>query len=101
MLMFNFHIAFSLALIALALSVAVLILSKAHENAGTALVKSILYIVIVAAILNALCTSYYAVKYWAGGYFDKPFPHMMMQDNKMMMSGQMMGGNQIEEHHKQ
>lgn len=90
MLMFNFHMVFSWALIALAAGAAILIWSKVHENVGVTLPKIIGYIVIIAALLNALCSGYYAVKYWMDGYFDKPFPPVMMQDNKMMMHAQMM-----------
>ena len=105
--MFNFHTAFSLALIALALGGAVLILSKAYENVGTTLAKIIAYIVIVVAIPNVLCTSYYAVKYRVDGYFDKPFPPMMMpgqmmQNMKGAMMSEQMPNNAVEhkEHHK-
>lgn len=118
MLMFNFHIAFSLALIALAFGAAVLIWAKAHESVGVTLPKIIGYIVIIVAVLNILCSGYSASKYLMDGYFYKPFHPMMMQENMTMtpcrmmqmmqnmkcpvMSGQMMGnkmmgGNQMME----
>lgn len=101
MLMFNFYIAFSLGLIALAFGAAILIWSKGHESVGTSLAKLIGYIIIIVSVPNLLCNSYWAVKYWFQGSFDKPYPMMMMRDQMMggknmqmmqcpMMSGQMM-----------
>src|SRR4030067_3039709 len=94
MLMFCFHIAFSVGLIALASSAAILIWAKVHENVGTGLAKSIGYLVVLFSVLNIACTGYCAFKYWQQGYFDKPCPMMsgqMMGDkNTPMMSGQMM-----------
>jgi len=89
MLMFHFHMTFALGLIAFALGASVLIWSKAHESVGTSLAKLIGYIVIILAVINLLCTGYYAVKYSQEGSFDKPYP-MMMQHQKMQ--GQMMPG---------
>ena len=94
MLMFCFHIAFSVGLIALASSAAILIWAKVHENVGTGLAKSIGYLVVLFSVLNIACTSYCAFKYWQQGYFDKSYPmmsgQMMDAKNMPMMSGQMM-----------
>lgn len=97
MLMLNFHAIVSLELIALAFGVAILIWSKVYENIGTSLAKIIGYVIIIVAVINVICTGYYAIKYWQEGYFDKPYP-TMMQNQKMegkmmqcpMMSRQMM-----------
>ncbi|MBU0744347.1 MAG: hypothetical protein KKE11_03150 [Gammaproteobacteria bacterium] len=92
MLMFNFHLAFSTALIALALGAAILIWSKAYNGIDAFLAKLIGYIIIIASALNIACSTYYAVKYWQDGYFNQPHP-MMMQ--RPMMLGQMMGGQMM------
>jgi len=79
MFMFGFHIAFSLALIALALGAKILIKSQERKNKGIAVIA---YVIIVAAILNIACSSFYAVKYWMSG----PNPAMMaMMQNRMTM----------------
>lgn len=92
MLMLHFHAIVSLELIALAFGAAILIWSKVHENVGTSLAKIIGYVIIIVAVINMLCTGYYAIKYWQEGYFDKPSP-MMMQNQKM--GGQMMSGKSM------
>ncbi|EKE01954.1 MAG: hypothetical protein ACD_21C00015G0001 [uncultured bacterium] len=89
MLMFNFHTAFSLGLIALSLGAAILIWSKSYENMDMRLPKIIGYLVIIISVPNLLCTGYYAAHYKLGGHFDKPYPMMMqskkMDHNKMLM----------------
>lgn len=102
MLMFNTHIAFACGLIALVLGGFLLIWSKVHANLGTIFAKTIAYLVIIIAVFNLLCTSYYMMKYWSENRFDKACPMMakcqMMKDQMMqrqmmkcpMMSGQMM-----------
>lgn len=92
MLMFNFHIVFSLGLIALASGAAILIWSEVHDSVGTSLTKVIGYIIIIVSVLNILCVGYWAIKYEYAGYFDKPYP-MMMQSP--MMRGRMMGGKNM------
>lgn len=79
--MFNFHIAFSLGLIALALGVKILIKSKEHRNMIATLIG---YLIVIAALLNVVCNGYYAVQYWKDGYFNKAYPMMMKQDSNMM-----------------
>lgn len=75
MFIFGFHIAISLMLIALALGGVLLLFSKVHSSV---LAKVIACVVIIIALLNLSCASYYAVKYWREGYFAKPMPMVAM-----------------------
>jgi hypothetical protein len=92
MLMFNFHIGFSLSLIALALGAAILVWSKAHKGIDIFLAKLIAYIVIIISILNISCNVYWATKYFSKDNLDKPYPMMMQhqgKNNMMPMNGKM------------
>jgi hypothetical protein len=81
MLMFAFHLAFLLGLIAFALGA--MLLAKAKQvGTGMVLSKILAYLIMLFALLNIICTSYYGHKFWSAGYFDKPCP-MMMKDNMM------------------
>ncbi|EKD71648.1 MAG: hypothetical protein ACD_46C00135G0001 [uncultured bacterium] len=88
MLVFMADTAFSLELITIAASVALLIWSFRNEGAGVALAYVFGYIVLVLAIFALLCTSYFSVKYWEEGYYRKPMGKpMSMQQCPMMMEG--------------
>lgn len=87
--MFNFHLSFSLTLIALTLSAALLVWAEAHKNVGTSLAKFIAYCVLILAVINVFCFGYSATRYWQEGYFKQSPMHMMLQ-NRMQMQEQMM-----------
>jgi hypothetical protein len=87
MLMFAFHSSFILGLIALALGAMILVSAK-QAGKGVVLAKIIAYLVILFAVLNILCTSYYSFKFWHMGYLDKACP-MMQSDKGMQMPGMM------------
>lgn len=84
-MMFIIDIAFSLELIALIFGAALLIYAMKHTDLGTALPKFIAYLVMILAVLSMLCTGYYTVKYWIGGYFEQPAPISRMMMKSCMM----------------
>ena len=93
MMMFQFHIAYSLELLILG---AGLVLIYAGLQRTSRLLTIGGYVLTIATILNLLCTSYYGVRYWEEGYFTPRAPQMMMQsgmaNGKMMQGGMMNGG---------
>jgi len=74
-MMFLLDMAFAIELIALGMGISMLIWSFRNEGAGVTLAKVFGYIIAVAAILGALCTSYYGFSYLAKGYFKTPMSH--------------------------
>lgn len=92
MLFSIFHIAFFLALIALALGAVIIVLAKAYANQNTTLIKIIGWIIVIIAAIHIIGFIYYGFRFWNSGFFDRPFP-MMLQNRAMptqMMPGQMM-----------
>lgn len=82
--MFQFHIAFSLGLIALSSGTALVAWSTQRGNSGLAKIIGIL--IILFSITSTLCTVYYGITYWQQGYFQSPMSmqHTMpMQDKSM------------------
>ncbi|CAM3017721.1 MULTISPECIES: hypothetical protein [Legionella] len=75
--MFQFHIAFSLGLIALSAGTVLFSWSKQQDSSGFA--KTIGVLIIIFSITSTLCTVYYGIKYWQQGSFQSP---MSMQQNQ-------------------
>lgn len=92
--MFLMDLAFAAELIALALGVGLLVWAYRSEGAGVALARVFGYIITIAAILTALCTSFYGISYWMAGYYQSPIAPMMMKGQMMqqcpMMKQRMM-----------
>lgn len=76
-MMFLLDLAFAAELIALGIGVALLVFAYRHEGAGVSLARAFGYIITIAAILSALCTTYYGICYWKQGYFKSPVAPMM------------------------
>lgn len=70
-MMFLAHIAYSTSVVTLVLGFALLAWSKKDAQASGVL-KTGGIIVLVMALLNMLCISYYMVRYWEDGYFKAP-----------------------------
>lgn len=81
-MMFTFHIAVTLELIAFAIGFGLIIWSLRNEGKAIQLAKNIGTIVAIVAVLGMLCSTYYGVKYWHEGYFQTPLG--MMQGKPMM-----------------
>lgn len=95
MLMFPFHIAYALNLIALTAGTALYAWVACKEGKGTCFAKAIGIIVIILSILSLICTVFYGVKYWKAGLDKAPLVMMqeMMQD---MHKKKSMTGNNME-----
>lgn len=83
-MMFTFHSAMMLALIAIALGVVLIVWSLRNEGQGIALAKVFGWLILIIAILGMLCSTYYSVAYWYKGYFQTPAGMSMMQSKSMM-----------------
>lgn len=70
-MMFEFHTAFSAALISLLAGTVFLIWLK-KQDAGNVLAKLVGYVVVILSISSLLCASYYGIRYWEDGYFKAP-----------------------------
>lgn len=67
-MIFLFHAAFALELIALIASVSLFIWALRHEGPGIPLGRGVGFIVTLLAILGMLSTGQYGGKYWEEGY---------------------------------
>lgn len=95
-MMFTFHAAFFLGLLALSAGLSFYIWTLRKPGAGTALAKVFGLIIIIASVSGILCLSYYAISYWHQGYFKTPMGMPMMQDKSMSgMDMQMMQSNSM------
>ncbi len=80
--MFLFDLAFAVELIALGVGVILLVFAYRNEGAGVSLARLFGYIITIAAILSALCTTYYGICYWKQGYFKSPVSDTMKNKNE-------------------
>ncbi|HCC3243582.1 TPA: hypothetical protein ACW6D3_002686 [Legionella pneumophila] len=71
-MMFMFHSAEMLGLIAIALGIMLGVWALRHEGRGTGLSKVFGWLIVIIGILGELCSTYYAIKYWYAGYFKMP-----------------------------
>lgn len=71
-MMFLFHSAMMIALIAVALGISLIVWSLRHEEQSIALAKVFGWLIMIIAILGTLCSIVYSVKYWYAGYFEMP-----------------------------
>ncbi len=85
MMMFLLDLAFANELIAMAVGVALLVWAFRNDGAGVKLARVFGYIITIAAVLGALCTSYFGSMYMFKGYFNKPMMMNMQMMNKQMM----------------
>lgn len=69
---FSFHVATALEFIAFGLGIAFIAWSLRNQGQGVKLVRVIGYIIAILAVLEWLCATYYAVKYWSEGYYKTP-----------------------------
>jgi hypothetical protein len=94
--MFQLHTAYSLELLVLATGFALIYFGSKQASA---LLKMGGYVLTVLTTLNMLCTLYYAVRYWEGGYFKTPYgqscPMMSGQGGMGMMQNGMMNGDMM------
>ncbi|MHB1947885.1 MAG: hypothetical protein ACYCQI_07220 [Gammaproteobacteria bacterium] len=71
-MMFLFHSAMMIALIAIALGISLVVWSLRNDGQSIALAKVFGSLIVIIAILGTLCSIIYSVKYWYGGYFEMP-----------------------------
>lgn len=71
-MMFIFHVAITVGLVALSLGTSLLIWGLRNEGAGIQLAKVIGSLVAIFAVLSMLCSAYYVTKYWHEGFFETP-----------------------------
>lgn len=71
-MMFLFHSAMMIALIALVLGIGLVIWSLRNDGVGAGLAKGFGLFIIIIAILGSICASVYTVKYGYAGYFQMP-----------------------------
>ncbi len=76
-MMFLLDLAFAVELIALGIGVALLVFAYRNEGAGVSFARTFGYIITIAAILSASCTTYYGICYWKQGYFKSPVASTM------------------------
>ncbi|HBD7309442.1 TPA: hypothetical protein KKX07_000083 [Legionella pneumophila] len=71
-MMFMFHSAEMLGLIAIALGIMLVVWALRNEGNSTGLSKIFGWLIVIIGILGELCSTYYAIKYWYAGYFQMP-----------------------------
>jgi len=81
-MMFMFHAAFSLSLIALTAGVALYVSSVRAEGPGTGFAKLIGLLVVVLALASTICTGYCGLKLARTGYFSD-----VMKMHEMQVAG--------------
>lgn len=81
-MMFRFHSAISLELIALASGVALLIFIKNQTKIKNAWPIFAAWVVIILSALSIICSAFYALTGWNKGYFR--MHHRMMKYHQMM-----------------
>jgi predicted membrane protein len=84
MMMFQFHIAFSLGLIALSLGTVLFILSKQVSGRRLTFVKTIAFIVIILSIISILCTASSGIRLMQYGFRPMEMHKMMQMQDKGM-----------------
>ena len=75
MMMFQFHIALALGLIALSSGVA--LFAWSDKQCGSGLAKTLGFLIIIMSIVSTACTVYCGVTYWKQGEFSQC--HMNMK----------------------
>lgn len=83
--MFMMHISSLLACSVLLASTVLLIWSLKNKGAGTFLGKVVGSGVFVLSLLSILCTSYYGIKHWSQGDFERPMGMRMHMGMPMGM----------------
>lgn len=71
-MMFLFHTAMTLGLIAFSLGVSLIIWGLRNQGAGVQLARVLGSLVVIIAVISMLCSSFYVIKYWHEGYFESP-----------------------------
>jgi hypothetical protein len=84
MLMFTFHIAQALSLMALGLGVWFIVSAARNDGKCSGALKFFGYIIAIIAIMNIACNSYTSYHYWKEGLYNMPMMTKMM-DNKVLI----------------
>ena len=84
--MFLFHAAYALGFIALALGISLIVWSSRNKGKGVKLAKTFGYIISILVIFSTICASYYAISYWAKGYYSKPPVMISLMQNGTVKS---------------
>ncbi|MCZ4719576.1 hypothetical protein O6C86_10170 [Legionella pneumophila] len=71
-MMFMFHSAEMLGLIAIALGIMLVVWALRNEGSSTGLSKVFGWLIVIIGVLGELCSTYYSIKYWYAGYFQMP-----------------------------
>ncbi len=71
-MMFIFHVAITVGLIAFSSGISLLIWGLRNEGAAIQLAKVVGSLVAILAVISMLCSTYYVIKYWHEGYFQTP-----------------------------
>jgi len=97
-MIFKFHIAFALGLIAMVAGTYLLIKAREEGTACKAFAKVIGWFVIITAFLGLVCSTYYSVSYMKAGYYcpskmgwhrkGKMMPHRPMMKEMMEEQGE-------------
>jgi len=86
--MFQADTAFALELIAVGFGFWILLKTRNAEIGNLKGLGSFIgYFIIVSAFLTLLCTSYYTMRYWEDGHFNKPVSGQMMMGGMHKISG--------------
>ena len=82
-MVFLFHLAFAMELIALAVGIG--LLTWAYRNKGQCIgvARVFGYIITVLAVLVLLCTACCGICYWVKGYFRSPVAPLLMLKREM------------------
>lgn len=91
-MMFIFHVAITLGLVAFSLGIALLIWGMRNEGAGIQLAKVFGILVAIFAVISMLCSVYYNIKYWKKGFFETPTTIGSVQGQETMQGSGMMQG---------
>ncbi len=91
-MIFEYHIAFALQLLALASGIVILSFARRPNQAKDSLLTIGGIVIIIATLLAMACNIYYATRYWEDGYFKNPQVHQckMMHPKGMMHKMPMM-----------
>lgn len=81
-MVFKFHMAFALGLIALVAGTYLIAKVHSMEMCCKGFAKFVGWFVVVAAFLSLICSSYYSVLYFKAGHY---CPHKMRRGMPMMM----------------
>jgi hypothetical protein len=88
-MMFMYHCAEALSLIAIAFGVILVVWALRNEGKGVCLARAAGWVIIVLAVLGLLCSSYCVMKFWNHAYSPAPMPMDAMHGKPMNKVGGM------------